>query len=185
MPTLDIDGQEFRFTDDWQALKYDAERLPMLRSEDAVDIVALDRYGRLHLMEVKDYSTSQRSKAHRDFVTSQALLEKLAEKFRCSILGLFLAATRHRQDAPALLQFADALCRPATAIRLVAWIEHAFPARSPAKPHLDHLGLQLKQKLRWLGPLQTLFLNSSTPPLSGLTVSAPALLRDKAPLSLV
>jgi hypothetical protein len=174
MPTLDIDGQQFCFDDTWRALKYDDARLPILKSEDAVDVVALDRYGRLYLMEAKDYSTSQRSQAHRDFVTSGALLGKLAEKFRWSILGLFLAATRHRQDAPALLRFADALCKPETEIRLVAWIEHAFPDRSAAKAHLNYLGDRLKQKLRWLGQPKALLLNSSTGSLTGLTVSAPA-----------
>lgn len=174
MPTLDIDGQEFRFDDGWRALKYDAERLPTLRDEDAVDVVALDRYGRLYLMEAKDYSTSQRSQAHRDDVTSGALIGKLAEKFRWSVLGLFLAATRHRQDAPALLPFADALCKPETEIRLVAWIEHAFPDRSPAKPHLHHLADRLKRTLRWLPQSKVLLLNGSTQGLTGLTVSAPA-----------
>lgn len=174
MPTLDIDGQMFRFDEDWRALKYDANRLQSLRDEDAVDIVALAPGDRLYLLEAKDYSGSQRSKAHRDFVKEGGLLDKLTDKFRWSVLGLILAATRHRNEAPQLLPFADALCRPTTDVRLAAWIEHSFAPHSPAKPHLEHLAIQLQRKLRWLGQPKALIMNSSTGQLAGLSVTAPA-----------
>lgn len=91
--SLNIDGKQFTFPGGWQVLKYDDSSFHRNQFQSfaggskALDAVALAPDRTLWLIEMKDYSASQRSKAGTVF-------SEVAAKVRATLAGLAVARVR-------------------------------------------------------------------------------------------
>ena len=91
--SVNIDGKQFSFPDGWQVLKYDTCSFHRNQFQEfaggskALDAVALSPDRTMWLIEVKDYSRHQRSKAGTVF-------SEVAAKVRSTLAGLAVARVR-------------------------------------------------------------------------------------------
>ena len=148
--SLDIDGKLFTFPAGWQVLKYGDSAFhrnqfqTFAGGSKAMDAVALAADRTSWLIEVKDYTKSQRSKA-------STVFSEVATKLRATLAGLAAAQVRANDNGER--QFAHESMR-ASSLRVVLHLDQ--PERSSRLfPHVidpKTARQQLRREVRAVDP---------------------------------
>jgi hypothetical protein len=169
--TIAVEAQRFDFDDGWSVLGYDKDpyRQKHLGESECVDIVALGPERKLYLIEVKDYRGVDRAKERREDILSGVLFKEIGRKVRGTVAGL-IGGWRNDTHRARYQSFAPLLLDSQVDIHVIAWIEHSYQERDPARLRLTTETDLLKRQVRWLGA-RALVMNSQSPrQLPGLRV---------------
>lgn len=149
MASLQVDGMELLFPDDWQVMKYDDSAFHRRQFQSfaggskAVDMIALCGDD-LWLIEVKDYRRARREK-------SISIEDEMAGKVRSTLAGL--ATARVRANDADEREFANRALRTAN-IRVALHLEQAKHPNRLFPQVVDPFSTQiaLKKALRAIDP---------------------------------
>lgn len=143
MPTIEVDGLNFQFPDDWCASKYDEwvyyrkQFLRMRNGIKALDLLAIDPTETGWLIEVKDYRIHARTKP-------SELAEEISKKIFDTLAAVIPASINATELAEK--ELARAISR-AKKLRVVLHLEQS-PTGSKLRPNGSINSADIQQKLR-------------------------------------